>query len=435
MSMLATAALLLALAPAHKAALPFIDDDYGRALAEAKAKNLPLFIEMWAPWCHTCRSMQAFVFTDEALRADARRFVWLAIDTEKEQNAAVQVKYPVDAWPTLIVVDPKDERVAQRWVGAATVAQLKKLLDDGRAAVNGGSGGGDADAAFASAERHYAGRDFPAAAKAYQEALRLAAPDWPRYARAVESLLFALSKADDCATSLEVARGAVPRLRETPSILTIAGTGLDCALQAPATDTTRADSIAFFEKVSREAIASPKVRAAADDRSGLYLVLVEARKDAKDEAGARKTAGEWALFLEGEAAAARTPEARTVFDSHRLLAYMEMGEPQRAIPMLEASERDFPKDYNPPARLAVAYRELKRWDEALAASDRALARVYGPRTLQVLGTRAQIQLARGDKEAARATLERALKTAEDMPAGQRSDRAIAAVRKRLDALN
>ena len=32
--MLATAALLLALAPADKTALPFIADDYGRALAE-----------------------------------------------------------------------------------------------------------------------------------------------------------------------------------------------------------------------------------------------------------------------------------------------------------------------------------------------------------------------------------------------------------------
>ena len=50
MSMLATAALLLALAPAHKTALPFIVDDYGKAIAEAKERNLPLFIEAWAPW-------------------------------------------------------------------------------------------------------------------------------------------------------------------------------------------------------------------------------------------------------------------------------------------------------------------------------------------------------------------------------------------------
>jgi len=42
--------------PARKAAagsrmvLPFIQDDYTRALAEARARKLPLFIEAWAPW-------------------------------------------------------------------------------------------------------------------------------------------------------------------------------------------------------------------------------------------------------------------------------------------------------------------------------------------------------------------------------------------------
>jgi hypothetical protein len=30
--------------------LPFIQDDYAKALAEAKARKLPLFIESWAPW-------------------------------------------------------------------------------------------------------------------------------------------------------------------------------------------------------------------------------------------------------------------------------------------------------------------------------------------------------------------------------------------------
>ncbi|MGA7617100.1 MAG: hypothetical protein WBX15_18185 [Thermoanaerobaculia bacterium] len=30
--------------------LPFIHDDYARALAQAKAKNAPLFVEAWAPW-------------------------------------------------------------------------------------------------------------------------------------------------------------------------------------------------------------------------------------------------------------------------------------------------------------------------------------------------------------------------------------------------
>jgi hypothetical protein len=31
-------------------ALPFIEDDYGRAVAEAKKSKLPIFVDAWAPW-------------------------------------------------------------------------------------------------------------------------------------------------------------------------------------------------------------------------------------------------------------------------------------------------------------------------------------------------------------------------------------------------
>ena len=30
--------------------LPFIHDDYAKALAEARARKVPIFIESWAPW-------------------------------------------------------------------------------------------------------------------------------------------------------------------------------------------------------------------------------------------------------------------------------------------------------------------------------------------------------------------------------------------------
>jgi len=30
--------------------LPFIDDDYAQALTDARAKQLPIFVESWAPW-------------------------------------------------------------------------------------------------------------------------------------------------------------------------------------------------------------------------------------------------------------------------------------------------------------------------------------------------------------------------------------------------
>ena len=33
-----------------KGVLPFIEDDYTRAVAEARARKVPLFVESWAPW-------------------------------------------------------------------------------------------------------------------------------------------------------------------------------------------------------------------------------------------------------------------------------------------------------------------------------------------------------------------------------------------------
>jgi predicted negative regulator of RcsB-dependent stress response len=77
---------------------------------------------------------------------------------------------------------------------------------------------------------------------------------------------------------------------------------------------------------------------------------------------------------------------------------------------------------------------MKQYDEALAASDRALAKAYGPRKVGILQTRADIFAARGDAEAARKTMEETVQYAESLPAGQRSDRTIAALKKKLEAM-
>jgi hypothetical protein len=56
MKTIVPAALALGLAAAVvpaadvQKALPFIADDYPRAVAEARAQRLPLFIGAWAPW-------------------------------------------------------------------------------------------------------------------------------------------------------------------------------------------------------------------------------------------------------------------------------------------------------------------------------------------------------------------------------------------------
>ena len=50
MKKLVMAALLVASAVTARANVPFIEDDYAKAVARAKAKNVPIFVEAWAPW-------------------------------------------------------------------------------------------------------------------------------------------------------------------------------------------------------------------------------------------------------------------------------------------------------------------------------------------------------------------------------------------------
>jgi hypothetical protein len=386
--------------------------------------------------------MRAFVFTDKALTGQVGRFAWLEMDTEKAKNAALRTRFPVEALPTFFIVDPRNEKVALRWVGGATVPQMLKILADGHAAVARAHGSAPlaagpsraADQAFDDAERAYGEASYAKATPAYRAALAAAPPGWSHRGRAVESLLYSLSQLDSTAAVAALARDEFPRLRRTSSSANVAASGLDAALSLPADDPGRARLIATLEADSRELVGDRTAPIAADDRSSVYGSLIDARDDAHDSTGALATKREWSAFLDGEAAKGKTPDERAVYDSHRLAAYLALGEPERAVPMLQASEKAMPNDYNPPARLATAYKAMKRWDDALAASDRAMAKAYGPRKLGFYQTRADIFVGRGDTAAAKRTLGEAIAMADSLPPGQRSERTIATLRKKLDAL-
>jgi tetratricopeptide (TPR) repeat protein len=384
--------------------------------------------------------MRAYVFTDRSLSRQAGRYVWLALDSEKAANAALTKRLGVQALPTFFVLDPTDEHVVLRWVGGATAAQLGKILDEGRTAVAASFGAraaaneSPAAQALARADRQFGAGEYAAAARLYEQALALAPAGWPRYGRAVESLMFAYSETEQPESLVRLARRAYPRLEHTASAANVAGSALEAALELPDTLAARRAWIAELEGRCRAVLADRSLTLAGDDRSALYIALLDARHDAKDDAGAHQVAEAWATMLEGEAAKAKTPDARAVYDSHRLGAYLELDQPERAIPMLEASERDLPDDYNPPARLAVAYRAMKRWSEGLAASDRAFGKAYGPRQLGMYQVRADLYVGLADVASARHTLENAIAFADSLPPGQRSERTLATLRKKLDGL-
>jgi tetratricopeptide (TPR) repeat protein len=203
--------------------------------------------------------------------------------------------------------------------------------------------------------------------------------------------------------------------------------GLGCALELPASP-ERTKLVASFVAEGKKALKLDGVL--ADDRSGLYDVLVTERQDAKDGAAAEALALEWLTFLEQEAARAATPAARAVFDPHRVSAALAAKHPERVVDALVRSEAELPKDYNPPARLALVYRELGRLDDALAAAERALKKCDGgPRKLRLYETKASILEKQGNAAARKKTLDEAVAYAKKLPKAQLSEKRLAALEK------
>ena len=422
-------------APPAPTNITFIENELARARGDARARHVPLFIDTWATWCHTCLSMRSYVFPDPALRPFAGRFVWLSVDTEREENAPLVTKLGIRVLPTLFVVDATTEKPVLAWPGSLTATELAQLLPDAELATHPDEAGSDASRALLRGHQASAAGDDGEAITAYRTALAEAPPGWARRAQAVDGLVTRLGQAKQLAACVTVGADEAPKLPPGTALADVLRAAMGCADDHPPKAPERrrlADLTSLGERVAMDR-AQPIL---ADDRSDLFDYVVHAlrslpHRPAQETA---RVARAWATFLEGEAAHAPDPAARAVFDAHRLLAYEALGAPERAVPMLQQSERDFPDDSNPPARHASAFLQMKHYDEALAALRRALGRAYGPRKLRLWSLQADICEARKDRAGARQALAEALEFAKTVQLTGGYPKLKDALEKRLEKL-
>ena len=390
----------------------FVEDDFAKALEQAKTQKKLLFVDAWAPWCHTCVAMREQVFTRPAFKAFEKRVVFAAIDTEKEKSAPFLEKYPVSVWPTLFFIDAQTGEVALRWVGAADEKQMLSLLEAAEKPR------GEADAALARNDVDQAARHFRTGD---------AKPD----ARATLSMLSALSLARDheaCArTALE---DRVTFSAPSDRIAAISW-GLSCALELPE-GKARSETLPVLVKRATSALTMRDVM--PDDISSLFEMLVEEREQAKDHSGKVALALKWLFWLDAQAGKAKTPAERAVFDPHRVNAALAAEQPARMVAPLQQTEKDFPQDYNPPARLALLRQALGEYDTGLADIERALSKCQeGPRKLRLFDIKASLEGKKGDTAARKKTLEAALAWAKKLPRSQVSEKRIAQLQAQVDA--
>lgn len=393
----------------------FVEDDYAKAEAQAKAEGKLLFVDVWAPWCHTCLAMRHGVLDAPALGAHGAGFVFASLDGDREENASFVGEHPLRVWPTFFVVDPTSRAIVALYGGSLSLSELEKFLDDAWLA-HAGSTGTFGEEAQALAEGHaaFAKKDYARAAERYA---RAADVDWPRRTEALVAAMYALTSSKAYAqcgsfgvAHLEDVRGASS---QADFIAVLRG----CAEKSTDID-AKAQILGVTLGRLRALADHPPEGASVDDRADLLDMLADAELAGGDKAAARKTHERRLALLEDAAKAAGSDDAARVFDYARMGSLFALDRGAEAEALFLGRVKAFPDSYEAWARLASSQHDLGKNKDALTSVERAITLSYGPRKLRYMALKSQIQTALGDLAGARATVEQEVAAHEKLPPGQ-----------------
>ncbi|MEZ4224291.1 MAG: thioredoxin family protein [Polyangiaceae bacterium] len=423
--------------PTTPGAVRFIADDFTGAMSQAKRDGKVVFVDAWAPWCHTCLSMDHFVFNQPSLARFESRVVFTRVDTEREQNGKFLAKYPLDVWPTLFVINPDNGSLLGVWTGAASLRELERLLEESlslRELARGNKLAPDSAEAQLLAGQKAALQDrWPDAAVAYDKAVRSSKADWPRRSEALFGWIKSLHearKAKECVAvgekfSKEVHGAALPG--EFGRYWFSCANGLPTPAQK---SKVRKAAITYLQAV----VEKPSQESSTDDIADAWDILADALKDMGDDAGFRKAHERRVALLEAAAKAAPSPAAAATFDYARAGSYAVLGRSDDAVKMLQARMKELPDNYEPAARLARLLHDLGRNAEARPAIDHVLKLAYGPRRMRYLELKANIEHALGNEAARVAALEEEIAAWRAIEKRQgRTPAGLADAQKRLQA--
>lgn len=409
----------------------WVQDDIPSARARAKAEGKLLFVDAWAPWCHTCLSMKHGVLDSPALRPYADRVVFAAIDTDRESNARFLETHEVRVWPSLFVIDPKTDQVLGFWPGAASLGEVRGLLDDALAIQDEHRDPSDPRFALVEARRALARGQHQAAFDRYVRLIANVPAAWPRRSEALTGAMWSVYRMKDWQACASFGMEHVDEVRGAAAPADFCFILMQCGLMLAA-DGIETQAVHRAEQRLRQLVTHPPVESSIDDRADAMLMLAAVLKARDDDEGFRALHERRLRIMEEDASRAASPREASTHDYARAVSYMALGRSEEAIRMLEQRERELPDAYEPAARLADVLLEAGRYEQALAAIDRAIAKAYGPRLLRYLDTRATILEKLGRRDEMLETLRKAAEGHKALARGLADEKRLEQARKRYE---
>ena len=355
----------------------------------------------------------------------AGQFVWLELSYDNERNRAFLTKYGAHATPTFFIVDSRDQRVAATQTGAMSFTELTQFLNRGES-VALARRQTHADAALTRGDALLS-KQPSEAAKAYNEAIHLAPPNWPQRELVEASFVGALENSKQFQECAETAATDAVHMKQDSMFARTVVAGMWCLDSGdPAPWST--DEARRLEPLAEKALALPGT--VRDERDALYRTLMYLSFARNDSAEASKWGDRWLKEL--DAVKPVDDDERTAVDIARVENVQVYGDPARILPDLLKSEREMPKNYNASLRVAQMEEAVQHYDEAIAACNRGLTRspgALGRSWLLQVKADALVQL--GKPVEARLVLEEGLQAAQAIPQKSSRENNIAAIKNTL----
>ncbi|MBK8502281.1 MAG: thioredoxin family protein [Saprospiraceae bacterium] len=142
--------LLIGLSTLFATGIEFFHGTLSEAKQIAGQQGKLIFVDAFTTWCGPCKRMSANVFSQQDVGDFYNQsFINLKLDMEKGEGKEFQRQYQVNAFPTLLFLDPEG-KVVQKVVGGMDVANFLQL---GKSAASKSSVSSSLDKAYTDGQR------------------------------------------------------------------------------------------------------------------------------------------------------------------------------------------------------------------------------------------------------------------------------------------
>lgn len=374
--------------------LPWIDDDWAAAQTAAQNQQKPILVDIWATWCHACLSMKNYTLLEAPVLSQRDKFIWLALDFDRPENAAFFEKFAITAVPTFVLIEPTNFQVYARQLGSSSAqefAQFLATVPDSR------------DATLKAADQALLQGDHAKAVSLLEPVMQSMVVTEQTWFRHHALYIEALWQQDHARCALEGARhiNAIPNNVKGLEHLALLAY---CALDQP--DDVRLPVLNTIAQRFSQSLQQD-LPLSVDDRSSIYGTLIMLLDHLGRSSEVPTLVQQRLELLENAAKFAPTIATRSTFDAHRLECYLRLQKYPEAEVMLLASQTAHPTDFNHPWRLAQLYLAWGRHQDGLRAIEQALAVGYGGRRIRLFTTKLDLLLKTGAQAAALETVKTA----------------------------